>query len=341
MTTPPTASLASPQFNTNHPVWVFPDPYASDGNRRQNIPQTGGITFQDHTEKYIITWAEVKGAASYKLYGSISPARSTNLLQEDITTNQTVFYPPLFTEVVRYYFWVSSVDEAGNETYISTEPASLETTAVEMAGLVNPITDNCYVPDACGINQETLKAYNFIQNMNKLQLQTNGEVAYLHKRRYAEQKPWGIPCACTDSLDTDSDPDYQGRGRCSLCFGTGIFGGYYPGIPIMIRYSAMPDDVYRYSPRGMELSHTFNTYMLWEPVVNVNDLVIRASDGSRYYVSKRKESSARAIRLHQEFDLTQIEKQDIRMEVSDKTIQEALDVAKIPGYALDRFKVFG
>lgn len=334
-------TLASPQFNTTHPVWVFADPYASDDNRRQNIPKTGGITFQDHTEKYVITWAETKGAAFYKLYGSISPTRSTNLLQDNLTTNQAIFYPPLFSEVIRYYFWVASVDANGNEVYLSTEPASLETTAVDTASAVNPITDNCFVPDACGMNKETLKAYDFIQNMNRLQLQTNGEVAYLHKRRHADHIPWGIPCACNDSIDQESDPDYQGRGRCSLCFGTGIYGGYYPAIPIMIRYSATPNQVYTYKNRGMELAHSFNTYMLWEPVVNVDDLVIRASDASRYYVTKRRESSARAIRLHQEFDLTQMEKQDIRMEVSDKTIQAALNVAKIPGYAVDRFKVFG
>lgn len=334
-------SLASPQLNTAHPVWVYPDIYASDNNRRQNIPQTGGITFQDHTEKYLILWAPVQGAKYYRLYGSVSPARSNNLLQDEIENPQAEFYPPLFSEVIRYYFWVAAVDEQGNETYLSTEAASLESTTAATAGLVNPITDDCLIPDAQGINFETLKAYNYIQTMNKLELQMNGEVAYLHKRRHAEQKPWGIPCACNDSIDQESDPDYQGRGRCSLCFGTGIFGGYYPGIPIMIRYSMAPEQVYRYTKRGMEVTNPFNTYMLWEPVVNVDDIVIRASDGSRYYVSKRKETSARAIRLHQEFDLARIEKQDIRMEVSDKTIQEALNVAKIPGFAVDRFKIFG
>jgi len=142
-------------------------------------------------------------------------------------------------------------------------------------------------------------------------------------------------------MNAASDPDYQGRGRCSLCFGTGVFAGYYPAIPVMIRYSSAPEQVYKYTKRGMETSHAFNTYMLWEPIVNVDDLIIRASDGSRYRVEKRKETSARAIRLHQEFDLTVIEKTSILYEVSDAAINAALAQAQVPGYAISRFRIFG
>jgi predicted GNAT family acetyltransferase len=335
------ATLASPQLHTDHPVWVYPDAYASDNNRRENIAGTGGITFQDHTEKYVIVWALNSAYVKYRVYGSISPARQTNLLQDDLTTNQYEFFPPVFSEVLRYYFWVAGVDVNGVETYLSQTPASLETTAVDTAIWPNPISANCVVPDADGINCETAKAYEYIQNMNRLELQMNGELAYLHIRRHGSQKPWGVPCSCNDSMNADSDPDYQGRGRCSLCFGTGVFAGYYPAIPVMIRYSSQPEQIYKYTKRGMETSHAFNTYMLWEPIVNVDDLIIRASDGSRYMVSKRKETSARAIRLHQEFDLTAIEKTDIKYEVSDKTIADALSTAQVPGWLRDRFRIFG
>lgn len=342
MTTPPfRATLASPQLNTSHPVWVYPDAYPGDDNYRENIVAIGGVTYQDHKEKYVLVWAAPRGARTYNIYGSVSPTRKTNLLASGVKTNQYEFYPPVFSEIIRYYFWVSWVDANGTETYLSEEPASLEKTAVDTAFWPNPITSSCNVPDADGINCEHKKAYDYIQHMNRLELQLNGEAAYLHIRRHGSHKPWGIPCACNDSMDASSDPDYQGRGRCSLCFGTGVFGGFFPAIPIMIRYSNAPEQVYRYAKQGLVLNHSFNTYALWEPIINVDDIVIRASDGKRFRVSKRKETSARAIRLHQEFDLTEVERTSVLYEVSDKTIQEALDQAKLPNYMVERFKIFG
>ncbi len=342
MTTPPfRATLASPQLNTSHPVWVYPDANPGDTNRRTNILTVGGVTYQDHTEKYVIVWAPVKGARTYNVYGSVSPARKTNQLIAGLKTNQYEFFPPVFSEVIKYHFWVSWVDANGVETYLSEDSATLETTAADTAFWPNPITGSCTVPDPDGINCEHRKAYDYIQNMNRLELQLNGEAAYLHIRRHGEQKPWGIPCVCNDSIDAESDPDYQGRGRCSLCFGTGVFAGYYPAIPIMIRYSNAPEQTFKYGRQGLVLQHSFNSYSLWEPVISVDDLVIRASDGKRFRVSKKKETSARAITLHQEFDLTELEHTSILYEVSDKTIQAALDQAKLPGYLLEGFRAFG
>ena len=338
----PRATLWSPELNSGHPVQVFADPVASDANVRENILRVGGITHQLHTERYLVTWAKpAPGIAFYRLYGSISPFRSDNLLEDNITGLQASFYPPVFTDVLRYYFWVSAVDSTGKELYLSPEPVSLEITTQGTAFSPNPITSICEFPDADGLNCELRKVYGYIRKMDRFQLEQSGEVAYLYIRRHGEDKPWGIPCACNDSFEAESDPDYQGRGRCSLCFGTGVYAGFYPPIPIMIRYSNQPDSVYTYTKQGMTLSHAFNTYMVSDPVVNVDDLIVRAQDNSRYYVTKRKETSVRGIRLHQEFDLKQVEKKDILMEVSPTTIQAALDKAKVPGWARDRFKVFG
>lgn len=337
----PVLKLASPQLRTDHPVWVYPDMEVSDKNRNFIVPKVGGVTYQDYSERYVIVWAANPNYVKYRLYGSISPFRKDNLIQDNILTNQTEFFPPVFVEVVKYYFWVAGVDALGNETYLSDDAASLETTAVKNALANNPITTTEFMPDGDGLNCEHLKAYEYIQSLNRTELELNGELAYLFIRRQGGQKPWGMACICNDSLTRDSDPDFQGSERCTLCFGTGIFGGYYPPIPIKIRYSNAPDQLMRYTKRGLEASHAFNTYMLWEPTVNVDDLIIRAMDEIRYVVKAKKETSARGIVLHQEFDIDQLEDSDIRQEVSHESIQKALDYAKLPPAVVDRFKIFG
>jgi len=183
--------------------------------------------------------------------------------------------------------------------------------------------------------------YEYIRAGDRFQLENDGEPALLFIRRHAEDRPFGVPCECNNSIEAETDPDYQGRGRCQICYGTGIYGGFYPSIPIRIRYSNLPGKRYNRTKTGFDIEHAFNTFMIWAPEVHKDDLVVRITDGTRYVVTQRNESSARGIRLHQEFDLSQIEGEDIKMDINDVNIQKALDQLNVPGFVRDSFKVFG
>ncbi len=126
-----------------------------------------------------------------------------------------------------------------------------------------------------------------------------------------------------------------------MCFGQGVTGGYYPGIPFKIRYSNMPPKRYTQTKFGLELQHSFSTYALWAPIVRVGDIVVRLQDGSRYAVTDRKESSVRGILLHQEWDMEQLGEKDIRYLVTDANIDRALAQARVAGFVRDGFKNFG
>jgi hypothetical protein len=355
-------SLYSPELKTNHPIVITPLLNAGD-QRRLTISETPttdeveglnpsspagdftktGVSAGESPEAYDITWPKVSGAKKYRLYGSMSPVGHGILLQDDISIPEAVFHPPYFSEVVVYFFWVASVNKDGVETFLCDEPASLMASNEAKAFLPDTLTKDCLFPGTEELNCMLEKAVGFIRSADRLQLELNGEPAWLYLRRYAEDRPWGIACSCTDQRNADdSDPDYSGKGRCKLCFGTGIFGGFLPRIPIAIRYGSAPEQLWKWTKRGQELQHGFNTYMLWTPTVRTGDMVIRAIDGSRYTVGKTKpDISIRGVRLHQEFDLSQIEKTDILMEVTDKAIEESLKRAQLPTYLRAGYRIFG
>lgn len=352
--------LYSPELATCHPVTITPLLNAGDARRsiiskqpstdEINLPEaqeSGPVNYTktevssgDSPGAYDITWEKMRGAKYYRLYGSMSPAGHGILIQDNLQYPETVFHVPYFSEVVAYFFWVAGVGENGKEYFLTDAPASLMASAEKTAFLPGSLTNDPLFPGMNELNRMLGKGVEFIRSADRLQLELNGEPAYLFLRRYAEDRPWGTACSCTDK--GGSDPDYVGKGRCKLCFGTGILGGFLPKIGIMIRYGSAPEQLWKWTKRGHELQHGFNTYMLRNPVVRVGDLVVRAVDGSRYLVTKTKpDISVQGVRLHQEFDLQQIENTDILQEVTDTAIQKNLERAQLPGYVREGYRIFG
>lgn len=344
-------SLFSPQIETDHPLTIIPNLDAADSNPVRYLPYKAGLSTRKWTEAYLVMAEPVIGAKEYRVYGSLSPTRKSNLIVKGLTKPEYVFHPQWITETAVYYFWMTWVDADGVETYYTDEPATLAGSAEKMAfdPANNPITaDACFMPGASAdlLNQEMRNVLTTIRKSDKLQLELNGEPALIYLRRFAEDQPWGVPCTCTfqeelDGEEDEVDSDYQGSANCKLCFGTGIYGGYYPAIPIYIRYSDAPDKIYKPTKRGFELNHAFNTYMLPTPTVRVGDLVVRQRDGSRYKVDKVRESSVRGVNLSQAFDLIQVPRDDMRMEVTNAAIEKALEKVKFPDYFKEGFRTFG
>lgn len=336
-------SIFGPDLQTGHPLTIVPLTDAGDSNAVVYDPKpgVGGVADQEITWNFKISWLPVAGAVSYNLYGGISPYRQENLLQSGITDTFITYAPPVFVENLRYYFWVAAVNAQGDIAYLTFDPATLETTVNTTAWAPNPLTpDPRNEPTTDGLNSEMQKAFQYIRANHRLQLQIGAEPGVLFKRRQGAHRPDGIPCPCTSNRD-DADPDFQARGRCSMCFGTGIIGGFYPGVPILFRYDAMPKEVYNKVVGGFQVKHTFNSWTLHEPHIDQDDLFIRLKDGARYQVGERQESSMRALTLHQEFDLREVERTSILYQVTNKSIEAALTKAKTPGFSQSLWKIWG
>ena len=355
--------LFSPEINTDHPVTITAILNAGDlrqmkisevrhfdgvtnmepGSLRGDTTKTG-VSSGESALAYDICWRQVRDAVSYRLYGSMSPTGHGILLQKDIELTETIWHVPYFSSSVVFFFWVSAIDDAGTEIFLSELPASLMASqAMKNFGWNTITADDDLLPGVQGLDAMMLQSLEFIRAANRLQIELGSEPALLYLRRYAEDRPWGGACSCTDQRNRDdSDPDYIAKGNCKLCFGIGIFGGFLPAIPILVRYGDAPEETWKWTKRGQEKISTFNTKMLWAPICRTGDLVVR-QNGQRYLVGKTQpDISARAVRLHQEFDLEMIsDTTSVLMEVTNAAIENGLRYSKLPRFARDGYRIFG
>lgn len=322
-------------------VRIQPDLDFGNLNPRDNEFVYGGLSYRYITQRYKIFWPEIKNAECYRLYGSISPLRKKNLLEDGISTTFTTYVPPVFTPVIEYFFWVTVLLSDGRELYLDEQPSSLQTQAMAEAFGHNPISQSQAIPDAEGLNREMAQDLGFIRDANQFELENGGEIGNLFQRRFLDDLPYGIPCECTGASTENLAPGGQARGNCDLCFATGIYGGYYPSIPIRFRYGNAPVRTYTRTRSGHQVTHGFNTAMVWAPQIRTGDLIVRKYDGARFMVSNRRESSFRAVRLHQEFDMAELPINHIRYQVTDEQIARSLNVAQMPGFVRSGFIAFG
>lgn len=284
---------------------------------------------------YRVTWTPIPGVSVYKIY--VSPTPLTPNLYATVTTGGTFDFtqPPWTPQDVTYYFWVSYIGYSG-ETFINTFPA--------YTGLENPFSadKNPFSQDSinnsliyCGDDLAIQYYFEEIRRRNAAMMENDGEYFYLYLRKWS-----GRACTClrmSDSLIDDSDaalvgkkteiddvnlgdPDYQPVGRCPNCFGTGIYGGYFPKIRIRARYGNLPPRNIAMQQQGLDFRHDFDSWTLWHPKLHKLDMLHRIGTGDRFVVDNIAQSEWRGQPLHQEMKLINKPKTDILYDVNDETI---------------------
>ena len=172
-----------------------------------------------------------------------------------------------------------------------------------------------------------------IKRRHIFMMQNGGEDCYLFIR-----KMYGAPCQCVD--DSASDPDYQGRGRCALCFGTGVMAGYFPKIAIKARYQNMPVRNVKFMQEGLAQIHDWSSWALWSPKIHEHDILVRKKTGEHFEVTNVKQSEVRGIPMHQEMDLKSIDDNDIRNQITDAAILVAFQKEQQFGFARFNWNIF-
>jgi hypothetical protein len=305
-------------------------------------PKTFGIISKDAYQKVKISWPKQLDAASYNVYGSPNPLNRFNRLNEKpIDDAFYVFDLPVMPETVQLYFWVTSVNGIGGERYLAHEGATnLSSSLIDNNFISNPLTPMLGIPVTHIINAHMQNIIlPQIRQRLQFELENDGEDVLLFIRRFV-----GAPCKCTDmgtaqpgsgdpnsvfsSVFTNDDdrigqktsPDYQGRSRCLVCFGTGIVGGYYPSFKIKIRYGAVPITNVVRTRFGWQNVHNFSSWTLWYPHLTQHDVIVRPKDGERYTVNEPGESEFRGLPLHQEMNFQCLQQTDIKQQISDELI---------------------
>jgi len=300
---------------------------------------------QEKNGVYRVTWNLVAGVSVYKIY--ISPTPMTPNLYDTVTSGNSYDFvqPPWTPQDVTYYFWVSYMGYNG-ETFMNSFPAYVN--------LVNPFSADSlpYSQDTKdysliygGDNDASMKFYfEEIRRRNAAMLENDGEYFYLYLRKWS-----GKACTCVRSSDTivdDSDaglvqrkeeidnanlgdPDYQPVWRCPLCFGTGVYGGYYPKMRIRARYGNLPQRQIDFKNGGIDFRHDFDSWTLWHPKLHRLDVLHRIGTGDRFVVDDIGQSEWRAQPLHQEFKMINKPHTDVVYAIND----EAIAVGVAAGYA--------
>ncbi len=100
-----------------------------------------------------------------------------------------------------------------------------------------------------------------------------------------KRKRWGTPCPTCRDFDTGEVTN----GGCLVCFGTGIVGGYYPGVNFTTIFMDPYTREFRQDPVvSTTAGVTRNGRAVAYPYIDTNDLFVRRDNGERYYVNPVK-----------------------------------------------------
>lgn len=111
-----------------------------------------------------------------------------------------------------------------------------------------------------------------------VRVKTAGSSGLLLKR-----KLWGTVCThCADW--STSEP---GDGSCSVCLGTGIVGGYYPSIPLLVDFQANQNVGRRMTDNGLFSAPDRIARFVAYPFVSTNDVWAMKNTDDRYLVNEQ------------------------------------------------------
>jgi len=304
----------------------------------------------NNPKAWVVSWQRVTGAVKYYVYATPTPIWAyAQKFAETLPTVLSVDFvmPIVVPDDFLFYFWVSYVAPNGQVIPVQTEPAYAENNTA--------FSDQ---PLSQGTRRDIAKFQGmryFVEETRRRHLaivENDGEDFYLYIRRYI-----GQPCVCTQPATSTTvrrttpqsihkisdlgkpidptqpttfetveakDPEYQGSGRCTDCFGTAIAGGYYPKIRMRVRYGNLPRRIIHMKDAGLDIEHDFNSHTIWHPRLTERDFLVRLRTNERFLIRRPGGSQLRGMVLHQEFDAIAAERTDMIYKVSDDKIIQAL-----------------
>lgn len=250
-----------------------------------------------------------------KIDGRVVPVHAVFGITCEITLINTTFFDPITQKhigpflpdentsvTVTYYAKGNIISTAlDRKTFyrISTvaldpnDPQNVVETPLELCQPVN----NMDVEKVDWIWREAIRRNAYI-------LDQGGERAMLFVRKTA-----GTKCYCGWDVET-VEYSKQPSQRCSICYGTGIEGGYEGPYEILIA----PDETERrisQTPNGRRKEHTYEVWIGPTPVVSQRDFIVKQTN-ERYSIGPVRRPSNRGVFLQQHFNIAYLDEQDIR-----------------------------
>ena len=303
-----------------------------DATKNFTDPFAGGTYFGNYNV-VSLEWDAESDASGYNVYFSIFPLYRYKInVDAVITTNTYQFRLPVLPQTVTFYFWVSKIVN-NNEVFINDDGETFNEINKRnfYEQTESPIEASYLFPETGNVNSAMKELIlKRIPADTKFILQNDGTDCDVFMRRWGTDAPFGIPCACTNN--SDANADFRGSDKCSLCFGTGIIGGFYPPIKMTIRFNLMPAKEFKGAVFGLKVSQTYDAWTLPEPILRAGDMIVRRYDGERYIVEQVATSIHRDVATRTDLKLNLLSLLDIRRIVSLETINAALSKTNDPHY---------
>lgn len=130
--------------------------------------------------------------------------------------------------------------------------------------------------------KDWLRARDIVRREHLQQRKVDGTAGFLLKR-----KKFGVKCTRCTEWDTSEITD----SNCPICYGTGIVGGYYPGVEFYLTPTGGWDRKINVAtpPRGTnaDITDGGNRCMLY-PLVDTKDIWVEADADARYIIDSFK-----------------------------------------------------
>lgn len=289
-----------------------------------------------------VDWPVIPGAVNYTVFRGFSLFFSQAQAEPGPIAANTYtfqFKPSIPTDMVMNVWVQANFAIPTPPALVQAEPASTERLEDYFARANNPletsysnlVADNDYMRFIA--SEIRRRAITMIQN--------DGEWFTLYIRRWS-----GTRCNCNETEgnllngpdviqgevidptkgigtepDLSADPQNDALARCPRCYGTGIIGGYYYGIPTYMRYGNLPQRQIIFKNFAIDIPHNFNTWTLWEPKLHTHDVVHRQKTGEYFEVGEAARGEWRAVPFHQECNLKLLPPGDHRYKVTTAAIQ--------------------
>ena len=309
-----------------------------NGVQKITSPNYGGV-FVGNYNAINIAWdseynVNYTNGDGFNVYLSYNPLSMLKMNDSIIQTTSFQFKLPYFPQNMIEYFWVSKVVN-GTETFLNEEPwtSSNQIESDFRKTIISPIETSDAFPETENIEEAMKDVLTRIQTDMKFILQNSGAKVLVYMRRWGTDAPWGIPCSCGNP--TDADNQFQGRTNCSLCFGTGVLGGYYYPMELFMSFNTKPAKNFQGNVYGLKVFQTFDSWSICKstPILRSGDLIVTELEGERYEINQVEVTKPiRGVAVTQHFSLNLLAQNDIKRIVSISNISDALSKVTDPKY---------
>lgn len=143
-----------------------------------------------------------------------------------------------------------------------------------------------------------------IRNREKFILEIGGERVKLLKRKWNDTN--NAHCSvCWDEVRKQSRTT-----SCLACYGTGIEGGYYAEVQIIVSFVDPAVGKIEMFEHGVRTTVQPRSWTIWEPELRNKDILVKKT-GERLCINNVTPSLFRGLRLQQKMDLELIEASNI------------------------------